>query len=118
MATVVVDGRELAVAVVSTAEDRSEGLRGVADLGGLDGMLFTWGGETVESLFTMADTVIALDIAFFDASGGFVDGFTMVPCDEAPCPAYAAAGPYAYALESPVGTLPDVGPGSVLVVPG
>lgn len=118
VATVVVDGRELDVAVVSTPEDRSRGLRGVANLGELDGMLFTWGGATVASFFTMADTVIALDIAFFDAEGEFVDGFAMVPCDEAPCPSYAAAGPYAYALESPVGTLPAIGPGSTLVVPG
>jgi uncharacterized membrane protein (UPF0127 family) len=117
VATIVIDGRELDVAVVSTAGDRSQGLRGVSDLGALHGMLFTWGGETVSSRFTMADTVIPLDVAFFAASGEFVDGFTMVPCDEAPCPSYAAAGPYAYALESPAGTLPDIGPGSILVVP-
>lgn len=116
--TVSIDGRELAVAVVSTSEDRSQGLRGIDDLGALDGMLFTWGGETVTSRFTMADTVLALDIAFFDAEGRFVDGFTMVPCDEAPCPSYAASGPYAYALESPVGSLPDIGTGSILDVAG
>lgn len=116
--TVVVDGRELDVAVVSTPDDRSQGLRGVADLGELQGMLFTWGGETVSSRFTMADTVISLDIAFFDPDGGFVDGFTMIPCDETPCPSYAAAGPYAYALESPAGSLTGIGSGSVLVVGG
>ncbi len=81
-------------------------------------MLFTWGGETVASRFTMADTVIPLDIAFFDADGGFVDGFTMTPCDEPPCPSYAAAAPYAYALESAAGTLTGIGPGSVLVFSG
>jgi uncharacterized protein len=118
VATVVVDGRDLDVAVVSTAGDRSQGLRGVTDLGALQGMLFSWGGETVASSFTMADTVIPLDIAFFDADGEYVDGFTMVPCAETPCPSYAATTPYAYALESPAGTLPDIGPGSVLVLPG
>ena len=116
--TVVIDGREHDVAVVTTAEDRSRGLRGVTDLGDLDGMLFTWGGETVASRFTMADTLIPLDIAFFDDSGAFVDGFTMVPCDAEPCPGYASAAPYAYALESPAGTLPGIAEGSVLVVPG
>jgi uncharacterized membrane protein (UPF0127 family) len=118
VATVVVDGRDLDVAVVSTAGDRSQGLRGVVDLGALDGMLFTWGGETVSSRFTMADTVIPLDIAFFDADGEFVDGFTMVPCDVAPCRSYAAAAPYAYALESPAGSLTGIGPDSVLDFPG
>lgn len=118
LATVVVDGRELDVAVVSNAGDRSQGLRGVADLGELEGMLFTWGGETVSSRFTMAGTVIGLDIAFFDEAGDFVDGFAMVPCDETPCPSYAASGPYAYALESPAGSLVGIGPGSVLVVAG
>lgn len=114
--SVVVDGRELSVALVATGEDRSRGLRGVSDLGELDGMLFSWGGDEVASSFTMADTVIPLDIAFFDARGQFVDGFEMEPCPGQPCPAYSAGGVYAYALESPAGSLPPLEPGATLVI--
>ncbi|MDX1448527.1 MAG: DUF192 domain-containing protein [Acidimicrobiia bacterium] len=116
--TVTLDGRELAVAVVSTQEDRSQGLRGVDDLGTLDGMLFTWERDDVTSRFTMEDTLIDLDIFFFDARGRFVDGLTMVPCAEDPCPTYGAASPYTYALETPAGRFADVGPGSVLDLGG
>lgn len=115
--TVVVDGRELTVALAATAEERSQGLRLVDDLGDLDGMLFTWGGETVASRFTMEGTLIPLDIVFFAADGSFVDGFTMTPCSAAPCPSYAATAPYAYALETPAGSSPAFGPGSTLVPP-
>jgi uncharacterized membrane protein (UPF0127 family) len=116
--TVTVDDAEATVAVASTSETRSRGLRGVTDLGDLDGMIFVWGGETVTSTFTMADTLIALDISFFDAEGRFVDGFTMSPCKTSNCPPYAAAGPFAYAIEVPAGSRPLPGPGSVLRLPG
>lgn len=118
VSVVTVDDQALDVVVVSTPEKRSQGLRAVDDLGDLDGMLFTWGGDTVTSRFTMEDTVISLDIAFFDASGRFVDGFTMTPCETDPCPPYAASAPYAYALEVPAGTLPGVGAGSSLSITG
>jgi uncharacterized membrane protein (UPF0127 family) len=117
MVTVEVDGAPLRVAQASTSDDRAQGLSGVDDLGELDGMLFTWGGETVTSAFTMRDTLIDLDIAFFDADGRFVDGFAMVRCEVSPCPSYAASGPYAYALETPAGSLATLGPGSVIVFP-
>lgn len=118
VSVVTVDDQSLDVVVVSTPEARSQGLRAVDDLGDLDGMLFTWGGDTVTSRFTMEDTLISLDIAFFDVDGGFVDGFTMTPCETDPCPLYAASGPYAYALEVPAGTLPGVGVGSSLAIAG
>ena len=115
--TVTVDDAEVLVAVASTAETRRRGLRGVTDLGDLDGMIFVWGGETVTSTFTMADTLIDLDISFFDAEGRFVDGFTMTPCETSSCPPYAAAGPFAYAIEVPSASQPLPGPGSVLRLP-
>ncbi len=115
--TVTIDDLETTVAVASTTETRSRGLRGVKDLGDLDGMIFVWGGETVTSTFTMADTRIDLDISFFDADGRFVDGFTMTPCETSSCPPYAAAGPFAYAVEVPAGSQPAPGPGSVLGFP-
>ncbi|MEX2278939.1 MAG: DUF192 domain-containing protein, partial [Acidimicrobiia bacterium] len=108
----------LDVAVASTPTDRSQGLQGVSDLGDLDGMLFEWGGDTVTSRFTMANTLLPLDIFFFDADGRFVDGFSMVPCESDPCPLYAAAAAYAYAIEVPAGSQPTIGVGSVLSISG
>lgn len=113
---VTIDGRALDVAVASTAADRSQGLQEVSDLGDLDGMLFEWGGDTVTSRFTMGNTVIPLDIFFFDAEGRFVDGFTMVPCESDPCPLYVAAEAYAYAIEVPAGSQPGIDAGSVLSI--
>ena len=118
VSTVTVDGGALDVAVASTPESRSQGLRAVDDLGDLDGMLFTWDGDIVTSRFNMRGTLISLDVFFFDARGRFVDGFTMTPCENAPCPSYAASAPYAYALEVPAGTLLDVEAGSSLSIAG
>jgi uncharacterized protein len=110
------DGRPLTVAVAATPDARNQGLRGVTDLGELDGMLFRWDTAAVTAVFTMADTLIPLDVAFFASDGAFVDGFRMEPCEAAPCPAYSARAPYAFALESPAASLPPPGPGSVLDV--
>ena len=60
------------VAEAATRDLRIQGLRGVADLGFLDGMLFVFDAERLVS-FTMRDTVMPIDIAFFDATGELVD---------------------------------------------
>ncbi|MEA2022695.1 MAG: DUF192 domain-containing protein [Actinomycetota bacterium] len=112
-ATITIDEREVAVAVADTPDLRSQGLMGVTDLGGLDGMLFLF-DETTDAGFWMKDTLIALDIAFFDDGGSFVDRFTMEPCTGDPCPVYRPAGSYRYAVEAPAGDLGFVGEGSVL----
>ena len=89
LATISVDGRELLVAIADTAEVRSQGLKGVSDLGDLDGMLFVWDADTA-SAFHMLDTLIPLDIAFFSVGGGLVDRLIMEPCTGDPCPLYSA----------------------------
>ncbi|MCJ7781048.1 MAG: DUF192 domain-containing protein [Acidimicrobiia bacterium] len=111
--TITIDVRELTVAVADKPALRSRGLMGVTDLGGLDGMLFVFQSDT-EGGFWMKNTLIALDIAFFDDGGGFVDRFTMEPCIEDPCPGYRPSGPYRYAVEAPAGDLDFVTEGSVL----
>ena len=108
-----IDGRLMAVAVANTPGLRSRGLMGVTDLGGLDGMLFVF-DETTDSGFWMKDTLIALDIAFFDTDGSFVSRDTMYPCIEDPCPVYRPSGSYRYAVEAPAGDLNFVGEPSVL----
>lgn len=103
-ATVIVAGRRLSVAVATTEREQTAGLQGVTDLGPLDGMLFTFPSPT-DTRFWMKDTPIPLDIAFFDAAGRLVTSLTMPVCAADPCPTYAAAGPYVWALETPAGHL-------------
>lgn len=98
---VTVDGAPVTVALADTPNLRRQGLQGVIDLGRAEGMLFSWGGTAVDSAFTMRNTLIDLDIAFFDREGRVVDLLRMTPCDAEPCPTYRASGPYAYALEVP-----------------
>ena len=76
-------------------------------------MLFVF-EETTDGGFWMKDTLIALDIAFFDSGGAFVDVLTMEPCTEDPCPVYHPSGTYRYAVEALAGDLRFVGEGSVL----
>jgi uncharacterized membrane protein (UPF0127 family) len=112
-ATITIDGRELAVAVADTPNLRSQGLMGVTDLGGLDGMLFVF-EESSNGGFWMKDTLIPLDIAFLATDGAFVAKLTMEPCTENPCPVYRPSGTYRYAVEAPAGDLGFVGEGSTL----
>ncbi len=97
-----VSGSSWTVALADSPALRSQGLMGVSDLGGLDGMLFVF-EDVTQVAFTMRDTLIPLDIAFFAADGTLVDLFPMTPCLEEPCPTYAAAAPFRYALEAPAG---------------
>ncbi|MGB9357954.1 MAG: DUF192 domain-containing protein [Acidimicrobiia bacterium] len=114
-ATITIDERELTVAVAETPDQRSQGLMGVTDLGGLDGMLFVFQAES-NGGFWMKDTLIPLDIAFFDSDGGLVNLLTMEPCTADPCPSYRPGGSYRSAVEAPAGDLGFVVPGSRLVI--
>ena len=112
--TVRLDGTELLVAIARDSRLRVQGLMGVTDLGSLDGMVFIWDEDT-DSSFWMKDTLIPLDIAWFDAAGRFVSQLTMPPCgDEEVCPTYAADTPYRFALEMPEGTIPGLSEPSLL----
>ncbi|NND02171.1 MAG: DUF192 domain-containing protein [Acidimicrobiia bacterium] len=90
----------LTVAVADTTAKRAQGLMGLADLGDLDGMLFVYEQPTT-STFWMKDTLVPLDIAFFNAEGDWVNNFTMQPCLDEECPTYSAEGQYLYAVEVP-----------------
>lgn len=100
--TITIDDVAYLVAVADDPGLRSQGLMEVEDLGDLAGMLFIFDDDTTGT-FWMKNTLIPLDIAFFDAEGDFVDDTTMEPCPEVPCPSYSASGPYRYAVEVPAG---------------
>ncbi|HXA27446.1 MAG TPA: DUF192 domain-containing protein, partial [Candidatus Angelobacter sp.] len=59
--------------------------------------------------FWMKDTLIPLDIAFWDGTDHVVDMQAMTPCSADPCPTYAAAAPYVGAVEVRGGLLSKVG---------
>jgi len=103
-----VDGRCVRLVVADTPERRSDGLRGVADLGPYAGMLFAQRGDS-DGGFTMAGLMQPLDIAWFAADGKRVDATHMAPCPdktEVQCPVYRSARPYRFALEVPAGGRP------------
>lgn len=110
-----VDGRSLLVAWADSPDERQRGLMEVEELGGLEGMMFEFESERAVS-FTMRNTLIPLDIYFFDSAGEAVGMLEMVPCESEPCPSYPADGPVRYALEVPAGNL-NVGSTPELVIP-
>lgn len=101
-----VGDRELLLAIADSPGLRAIGLMGVEDLGDLDGMLFFWRHEASGG-FWMKDTLIPLDIVWFDMAGAMVGRASMLPCTQNPCPTYKPAGDvdYRYAIEADPGDL-------------
>ncbi len=110
---------EWCVLLADTPQNRARGLMEVDSLGGYDGMLFSFEGESFGS-FYMLQTRIPLSIAFIAADGSFVSSTDMEPCpdddDDPPCPRYAPEAPYLMALEVPQGGLDElgIGPGATV----
>ena len=79
-------------------------------------MLFDF-HEPQEVSFWMKNTLVPLSIAFVAADGRVVSVAEMTPCQADPCPTYAPAGPYRYAVELAAGSFGDagVGPGAKVV---
>jgi uncharacterized protein len=71
----------------------------------------------VSESFWMKNTLVPLSIAFVAADGRVVSVAEMTPCQADPCPTYAPAGPYRYAVELAAGSFGDarVGPGAKVV---
>jgi uncharacterized membrane protein (UPF0127 family) len=110
------DGRILHLVV---AEDHGIGMRGVTDLGHLDGMLFAY-AEPVDPSgvrFSMQGLTIDLDAHFFNPDGLLIDTVPMAACPADPCPSYGPAEPFRWVVEAPAGAL-DVPAGARLVVAG
>ena len=110
---------EWCVLLADTPQNRARGLMEVDSLGGYDGMLFSFEGESFGA-FYMLQTRIPLSIAFIAADGSFVSSTDMEPCpdddDDPPCPRYAPDAPYLMALEVPQGGLDElgIGPGATV----
>jgi uncharacterized membrane protein (UPF0127 family) len=93
---------ELAV----TSDDQNKGLMGRKSLPKEQGMAFLFAGP-VRLPFHMQNTLIPLDIAFWNEDNEIVEILTMMPCTEEPCQGYAPATDYVGALEVNAGVLED-----------
>lgn len=115
------DGRELFVKI-EIADDDTERQQGLMFREYLDadaGMLFVFEQPRALS-FWMKNTLIPLDILYFDAAGDLVSSTTMIPCAEGDqCPGYPSRGAAQYALEVNEGYVKTngIGKGWSLVLP-
>jgi uncharacterized membrane protein (UPF0127 family) len=92
-------GRRFAVEVVDTEPLRQQGLMHRESLPADQGMLFVFEREQPLA-FWMKNTLIPLDILYFDAQRRLVSVARSVPpCKRAVCPNYPSAGPALYTLE-------------------
>jgi uncharacterized protein len=102
--------------VAATPAARARGLMGRERLAPGTGMVFLYPADVQES-YWMKDTLVPLSIAFVAADGRVVSLAEMTPCRADPCPTYAPAGPYRYAVELAGGAFPaaGIGPGDRVV---
>jgi uncharacterized membrane protein (UPF0127 family) len=105
----------LTVEIADTPAAREKGLMGVTKLNDQQGMAFVFPGMQ-SAPFWMKDTLIPLDIAFWDDAGAVVDMQAMTPCTADPCTIYNPAQPYRSAVEVRGGLLTKIGlrPGDVV----
>lgn len=113
---VVVGDQLMLLAIADSPGLRAQGLMGVTDLGDLDGMLFYWRHEASGG-FWMKDTLIPLDIVWFNEDGTFAGRASMEPCTEDPCPSYSPEGDpdFRFAIEARSGDLDWVDESTVIV---
>jgi len=98
----------LRVEIADTPEERTEGLMHRTSLPEDAGMAFLW-DEPVDAGFWMKDTLIPLQIAFWDEDGAIVALFEMTPCETEPCETYGPEDPYVGAVEANSGWFTDHG---------
>ena len=101
----------LEVEIADTPEASARGLMGVEHLSDGQGMVFLPAGPSTIP-FWMKDTLIPLDVAFWDREGRIFNIQQMQPCKvperqsaERVCPVYAPSGSYSGALEVNLGLL-------------
>lgn len=86
------------VEVADDEEEHRVGLMYRTSLPEGKGMVFVF-NEPQDRSFWMKNTLIPLDILYFDGEGMFVSRTTMSPCTTVECPSYPSLGPARFALE-------------------
>jgi uncharacterized membrane protein (UPF0127 family) len=102
---------ESCLLLAAAAEQYTQGLMSVTDLGDYAGMLFDFPDGERDGAFWMRDTALPLSIAYLDEDGGIVSTADMDPCLDLgdQCPSYPPEGPYADTVEVAQGGLAAVG---------
>ncbi len=98
-----------AVELASTPQQRETGLMGRTAVP--QGMLFLFEKPQMVN-FWMKNTLMPLDIVYFDAQGRFLSQAGMTPCAADPCATYPSGGPVLSALELASGTIRSLGIGT------
>jgi uncharacterized membrane protein (UPF0127 family) len=103
--------------VAADPASRARGLMGRTKVPEGDGDGLPVSGRREPRPFWMKNTLVPLSIAFVAADGRVVSVAEMTPCKADPCPTYAPAGPYRYAVELAAGSFgaAGVGPGAKVV---
>lgn len=101
----------VSVEIAEDEKSRQHGLMGREYLSEDDGMLFIMDESHVMN-FWMKNTLIPLDIMFFDAGGRLVATHTMTPCKKDPCKTYSSKRQALYALEVGAGMITKKGVGT------
>jgi len=97
---------EIQAELARTPEQQERGLMGRTSLPQGEGMLFIFPRSQILA-FWMKDTLIPLEVLFFDETGQFVSAGIMLPCapTESRCPSYASRSLARYGLELPIGSI-------------
>lgn len=90
--------RMVSVEIADTNNERSQGLMHRSTLLKGRGMLFLFDAPQ-ELFFWMKNTLIPLEIVYFDENRNFLSQQSMVPCTSEPCLTYPSFGAAMYALE-------------------
>jgi uncharacterized membrane protein (UPF0127 family) len=109
-----VDGKRqvsLKVEIADSAKERTKGLMNRTRLEKDTGMLFVFPAPQMMS-FWMKNTLIPLEILYFDVDGNFINALVMQPCEADPCAQYPSAAQASYALEVAPGYRADHAIGS------
>lgn len=103
------NGERFEVELADTDEARARGLMFRNRLEADHGMLFVFEREEPQA-FWMRNTLIALDILYFDAGRELVSiAASVPPCTTLRCPSYPSAAPARFTLELNAGTARRLG---------
>ncbi|HVC49888.1 MAG TPA: DUF192 domain-containing protein [Burkholderiales bacterium] len=104
-----VDNHVLHVEVAVTGQAKRQGLMFRSFMPKDEGMLFVY-HPVIPVFFWMKNTLIPLDILYFDKMGRlFGESLNTPPCRADPCPLYSSKKPVAYVLELNAGVTKKLG---------
>ncbi|HET8555122.1 MAG TPA: DUF192 domain-containing protein [Rhodanobacteraceae bacterium] len=106
---VVLDSHHFSVELATTSAMRARGLMDRTQLAADHGMLFVFAHQAPQT-FWMKDTLIPLDILYFDKDRKLVSmQLNVPPCKADPCPIYPSNKPAKYVLELQAGMAVKIG---------